>query len=85
MKKWLMRKCQLEPHEEQLIEWEAYSSFRKLTPRCRMAWSVKYGAGLLPTGQNLEYDEGIAIIHLAHGATKRSRLQITFFDVHTKK
>ena len=30
------------------------ASFRKLTPRWRNTWAVKYGAGILPTGQNLE-------------------------------
>ena len=54
MKKWWMRKCNLEIHEEGMIEWDAYASFRKLTPRWRNTWAVKYGAGLLPTGQNLE-------------------------------
>jgi hypothetical protein len=54
MKKWWMEKCNLEIQEEELIDWEAYASFRKLTPRWRNTWAVKYGAGLLPTGHNLQ-------------------------------
>ena len=54
LKKWWMKKCNLESCEENLIDWDAYYSFRKLTPKWRNVWAVKYGAGLLPTGQNLE-------------------------------
>eukprot|EP00751_Fragilariopsis_kerguelensis_P043676 CAMPEP_0170977090 /NCGR_PEP_ID=MMETSP0736-20130129/347_1 /TAXON_ID=186038 /ORGANISM="Fragilariopsis kerguelensis, Strain L26-C5" /LENGTH=278 /DNA_ID=CAMNT_0011399103 /DNA_START=360 /DNA_END=1195 /DNA_ORIENTATION=+ len=36
------------------IQWEVYAGFRKLTPRWRHTWSVKYGAGILPTRRNMK-------------------------------
>jgi hypothetical protein len=53
-RKWWLNKCYLEPNEEQSIDWEVYASYRKITLRWRNTWSVKFGADLLPTGQNLE-------------------------------
>ena len=53
-RKWWLNKCYLEPNEEQSIDWEVYASYRKITLRWRNTWSVKVGADLLPTGQNLE-------------------------------
>jgi hypothetical protein len=31
-----------------------YEGYRKLTPRWRHTWSVKYGAGILPTRRNMK-------------------------------
>jgi hypothetical protein len=36
------------------LQWEVYAGFRKLTPRWRHTWSVKYGAGILPTRRNMK-------------------------------
>ena len=53
-KKWWTEKLVPPDQADASLQWEVYAGFRKLTPRWRHTWSVKYGAGILPTRRNMK-------------------------------
>ena len=53
-KEWWVKKLRIEDYaEDDTILWDVYEGYRNLTPQWRNTWSVKYGAGILPTRKNL--------------------------------
>ena len=67
------------------ILWDVYEGYRKLTPRWRHTWSVKYGAGILPTRRNMKIRRHIVVmIRVVHVVERKVRTPFTFSSVRTK-
>jgi hypothetical protein len=52
-KEWWVKKLKIVEAVQNNISWDVNEGFRNLTPQWRNTWSVKYGAGILPTRKNL--------------------------------
>jgi hypothetical protein len=52
-KRWWMKKLRIDDHYVDRIAWDVYEGYRTSTPKWKNNWSVKFGAGILPTQNNL--------------------------------
>ena len=52
-RKWWIKKLKINEVYANRIAWDVYQSYRQSTPKRKNNWSVKFGAGILPTQANL--------------------------------